>query len=189
MLDIIIHEISAVMSKVDEENVSTLAVQLYEKKKQGQGKIFVVGEGRSGLVAKAFAMRLMHLGAEVYVVGETITPSIQVMDIMVAISGSGTTAGVVRSAQKAQQLGCFVVAVTTNEQSELGQIADFILNVPAATKYRKEGETPSIQPLSSLFDQSVHILLDATCLAYAKLAEESSEESCDDALRRHSNLE
>lgn len=34
--------------------------------------IFVMGAGRSGFVAKAFAMRLMHLGYNVYVVGKTV---------------------------------------------------------------------------------------------------------------------
>ncbi len=37
-------------------------------------RIYVMGAGRSGLIAKAFAMRLMHLGMHSYVVGETITP-------------------------------------------------------------------------------------------------------------------
>ncbi|MFH1006796.1 MAG: 6-phospho-3-hexuloisomerase, partial [Candidatus Latescibacterota bacterium] len=36
--------------------------------------IFVAGAGRSGLAMKTFGMRLMHLGLDVHVVGETITP-------------------------------------------------------------------------------------------------------------------
>ena len=42
--------------------------------------IFVTGAGRSGLAAKAFAMRLMHLGLSAYVVGETISPAIHKND-------------------------------------------------------------------------------------------------------------
>jgi D-arabinose 5-phosphate isomerase GutQ len=42
-------------------------------------------------MGRAFAMRLMHLGATSFVVGETITPSIQENDVFVAISGSGKT--------------------------------------------------------------------------------------------------
>ncbi|MEM2817946.1 MAG: SIS domain-containing protein, partial [Archaeoglobaceae archaeon] len=47
-------------------------------------RIFVVGIGRSGLVAKAFAMRLMHLGYKAFVIGETTTPRIEAGDLLVA---------------------------------------------------------------------------------------------------------
>ncbi|MGI6473048.1 MAG: hypothetical protein ACOX0J_01670 [Thermoactinomyces vulgaris] len=43
----------------------------------------------------------------------------------------------------------------------------------------------TIQPLGSLFDQSVHILLDAVCLEYGRMKEVAH----DKAVRRHSNLE
>jgi len=39
-------------------------------------RIYVTGAGRSGLIARAFAMRLLHLGFDVFVVGETVTPAI-----------------------------------------------------------------------------------------------------------------
>ncbi|QYO62744.1 hypothetical protein [Leptolyngbya sp. 7M] len=47
-------------------------------------RIFVFGGGRSGLVMRMTAMRLMHLGCQVYVVGETITPSIARGDLLIA---------------------------------------------------------------------------------------------------------
>ena len=40
-------------------------------------RIFVYGAGRSGLVAKAFAIRLVHLGFQTFVIGETITGPVQ----------------------------------------------------------------------------------------------------------------
>ena len=54
-------------------------------------RIFVAGAGRSGLAAKAFAMRLMHLGLPVFVAGETTTPGIRAGDLLVIGSGSGAT--------------------------------------------------------------------------------------------------
>jgi len=57
--------------------------------------IFLMGAGRSGLVARAFAMRLMHLGLKVYVVGETTTPAVKRGDLVIAISGSGETRSIV----------------------------------------------------------------------------------------------
>ena len=38
-------------------------------------RIFVGGAGRSGFAARGFSNRLMHLGFQVYFVGEPTTPS------------------------------------------------------------------------------------------------------------------
>ena len=118
-------------------------------------------------MARAFAMRLMHLGLTVYVIGETTTPAVAAGDTVVAVSGSGTTAGTVRVADQAQEVGATVLAVTTEPESPLGRLAGSILVIPAATKYRRDGEAPTIQPLSSLFDQATHVALDAICLDLA----------------------
>ena len=56
--------------------------------------IFVFGAGRSGLVGKAFAMRLVHLGKTVHFVGDSTVPAITHQDVLVVISGSGKTSSV-----------------------------------------------------------------------------------------------
>ena len=176
----ILKEIETVLSQVAEEELQQVALEMQKAK-----RIFIIGEGRSGLMAKSFAMRLMHLGATVYVVGETITPSIAGGDLLVAVSGSGTTKSVVWKAEKTQSLGCSVIAVTTNPESALVVSATKVLHVPAATKYRRENELQTIQPLGSLFDQCVHILFDTICLLFSKLNEVDHTA----AFGRHSNLE
>ena len=176
----ILKEVETVLSQVEQDQLQELAIQLQKAK-----RIFVIGEGRSGLMAKSFAMRLMHLGATVFVVGETITPSIEERDLLVAISGSGTTRNVVWTAEKTKSLGCLVMAVTTSPESPLAAAATQILHVPAATKYRRENELQTIQPLGSLFDQCAHILFDSLCLLYSNL----NEVDYTLAFSRHSNLE
>ena len=176
----ILHEIDTVLRQVREEQLQELAVKLQKAK-----RLFVVGEGRSGFMAKSFAMRLMHLGANTYVVGETITPAIAEGDLLIAVSGSGLTKSVVWTSEKTKALGCSVIAVTTNPESPLAKAATDILHVPAATKYRRENELKTIQPLGSLFDQSVHILFDTLCLLYAHLNNVNNAE----AFSRHSNME
>jgi 6-phospho-3-hexuloisomerase len=176
----ILSEVSDVLNQVNEDELEGISRKLGAAK-----RIFVVGEGRSGLMAKSFAMRLMHLGATVYVVGETITPSIAQGDCLVAVSGSGTTQNVVSVAEKSTMIGCDVIAVTTNPESPLAKYAKTILHVPAATKYRKENEAPSIQPLGSLFDQAVHLTFDTLCLFYASERHVDHER----AFKKHSNLE
>jgi 6-phospho-3-hexuloisomerase len=68
-------------------------------------RIFVLGEGRSGLAVRMAAMRLMHLGLRVHVVGETTTPALNDGDVLIAASGSGDTPGVVMTAEQARTAG------------------------------------------------------------------------------------
>ncbi|MCP6043014.1 SIS domain-containing protein, partial [Klebsiella pneumoniae] len=68
-------------------------------------KIFVAGGGRSGFMAKAFVMRMMHVGLDVYVVGETVTPNLEVDDIFIVGSGSGETQSLAAMTKKAKSIG------------------------------------------------------------------------------------
>lgn len=179
-INTILTEIEQVTNQLEETSVTEVVVAISQSK-----RIFVIGEGRSGLMGKSFAMRLMHLGAEVYVVGETITPSISKDDLLVSISGSGSTKSVVWTSEKAASLGCKVIAITTNLESDLAQHANLILHIPAATKYRRDHEQASIQPLGSLFDQCAHIVFDSICLEYAEKKEYGNQQ----AFNMHSNLE
>ena len=58
--------------------------------------------------------------------------------------------------------------MTTDRQSPLARLADRTLVVPAATKWRRQGEAATEQPLGSLFDQACHLALDAVCLHLAR---------------------
>ncbi|WP_419880403.1 6-phospho-3-hexuloisomerase [Peribacillus sp. B-H-3] len=177
---IILKEMDGVLAQVDQQNLSEIAKLL-----KRSNRIFVIGEGRSGLMAKSFAMRLMHLGASVFVVGETITPSIGAGDTLVAVSGSGTTKSVVWTAEKAKSINCEVVGISTKKESGLGLSSSHLVHIPAATKFRREGETETIQPLGSLFDQCAHIVFDTICLLYADLNHVDNSQ----AFKQHSNLE
>lgn len=179
-LTTVLGEITGVAEKTDREQLTGLVDRL-----TGAPRVFVTGEGRSGLMGKAFAMRLMHLGLTVYAMGETITPAVEEGDLVVAISGSGRTGGTVRAAESARSAGAAVHAVTTDPASPLGEVADAALVLPAATKYRRADEAPTIQPLSSLFDQMTHIALDVVCLEVARRRDIDN----DRARASHSNTE
>ena len=133
--------------------------------------IFVTGAGRSGLAAKAFAMRLMHLGLSAYVVGETISPAIHKNDCIIAISGSGETNTIVSAARIAKDRGSRVLAVTSYPESTLGQLTDSYLLVKGRTKqevddenYMKRqihGNYTSLTPLGTAFELTTLVFLDA----------------------------
>ena len=174
----IMTEINEVMQQVDETQLEA-ALPYFQKTK----RIFVIGAGRSGFQAKGFAMRLMHIGYTDFVMGETITPSIQKGDTWVAISGSGTTKSIVADTQIAKKMGLAIVVLTSDPTSPLAELADQVTVVPGATK--TGAGIKSVQLLSSLFDQTVHITLDALTLMLAKRDDTSNE----DALHEHVNVE
>lgn len=159
VLRTIMNEIEDVTGKVKEDELQAVIHEIDKNK-----RIFVCGEGRSGLSAKGFAMRLMHLGYTVYAVGETITPAVSGKDIFIAVSGSGTSQNVVNDAKKAAEKGCVVIAVTSKPESPLAALARHVLTIPGTVKGDTKEARGSIQLLSSLFDQSLHITLDALCL-------------------------
>lgn len=161
-LDTIRSELAEVCGQVRDADIESCCREL-----TGAARIFVVGAGRSGFMASAFAMRLLHLGYVVHVVGEATCPAFAAGDTVVAVSGSGGTSGTVRAVREANRARATVIAVTTDSTSELAEAASTVLAIPAATKHRADREAPTVQPLSSLFDQTVHLVLDAVCLKLA----------------------
>ncbi|UZE92581.1 MAG: 6-phospho-3-hexuloisomerase [Methanosarcinales archaeon] len=131
-------------------------------------KIFVMGAGRSGLVGRAFAMRLMHLDLSVFVVGETVTPAIEQGDVLVIISGSGETKSIVELARVGKQCGAKLISIISNTSSSLAKISDVAIEVKGRTKIDKidylerqvRGEYYSLAPLGTLFETTSMVFLD-----------------------------
>lgn len=147
-------------------------------------RVFTVGTGRSGLALQMLCMRLMHLGIDAHVVGETTAPAIVEGDVLIAASGSGGTKRVVNAAKTAVKQGAQVVAITTNPGSDLaGESAD-VLEVAAADKQDFEGNA-SQQYAGSLFEQGVLILGDGLFHSLWQTAGDSAQE----LWRNHANLE
>jgi 6-phospho-3-hexuloisomerase len=159
-------------------------------------RIYVIGAGRSGLVAKAFAMRLMHLGLKAYVVGETITPALNKGDVMVIFSGSGRTKTVADLAETAKEIGGRICLITSNADSRIGKIADCIVIIEHqrddvdddAFEFeirQMTGDHKSFAPLGTLFETTSMIFADAVISRMMEIAK--IDES---ALKnRHTNIE
>jgi 6-phospho-3-hexuloisomerase len=112
----------------DEDKVNFVTTLLHPQYKRR----FIIGSGRTGFMMKSFAMRLMHLDiGEIYVVGETVTPSLESKsDLIIAGSGSGTTLEVVDPVKVAKELGITVLSITSNKNSPLAQNSDVLVYVP-----------------------------------------------------------
>ena len=171
-------EVDGVLEKIDENQLEEAARLI-----QPQTPLFADGEGRSGLQAKGFAMRLMHVGFKPWVIGETVTPSLRKGDVYLGVSGSGKTPGTVANARRAKEMGLKVIAVTSKADSPLAECADAVIIIPGRVK--QDSAAGSIQLLSSLFDQCTHIALDALCLMLSRRDNVSDA----DANANHANVE
>ncbi|MCC6010965.1 MAG: 6-phospho-3-hexuloisomerase [Desulfurococcaceae archaeon] len=189
ILDFIYRAIELISDSEKEAFINTLL----EARKDNK-RIFVAGAGRSGLVARAFALRLLHLGFNVYVVGETILPPLIKGDVLLAVSGSGRTKSVVAIAEAAKSIGAKIVALTTYPDSPLGKIADILVRIPGRTKLAREedyyvrqvmGVHEPLAPLGTLFEATTMIFLDGIVAELmSKLGVTEAE-----LRERHANIE
>ena len=175
----IIEELKKVIEHVPQDACTALCGAI-----AGAARVFAVGAGRSGLVAKAFAMRLMHLGCDAYVCGEMVTPSFQKGDLLLIVSGSGETASLTAMAGKARAVGGSLALVTVRAESTIGAMAEVIVPVPAPTP-KADNAFHSIQPMGALFEQSCFLLLDAVVM---ELMERLGQDEAS-MYARHANLE
>jgi 6-phospho-3-hexuloisomerase len=177
----VIRELDRTLKAVAPQEAERLADFIF-----AANRIFVAGAGRSGLAMRAFAMRLMHMGFSVYVVGETVTPAIKADDLIVIGSGSGATATLVAIASKAKSLGASLALVTIFPGSPIGRLADAVVKIPASTpKAQGDAHYASVQPMGSLFEQSLLIVLDIIVM---RVMERMSFDSTT-MFERHANLE
>ena len=150
-------------------------------------RIFCAGAGRSALVVRGFAMRLAHLGKTVFVVGETTTPPVGPDDLLLIASGSGRTESIRAIAQKAQDLGAGIMLFTINADSPVGELTNCIVELPAPSpkvSFATEG-IRSVQPMGTLFEQSLGILFDALIVLLMRREGVTPEKM----FARHANLE
>jgi len=185
--------ITAVLDKLRPEEVNRFVDELIDVYKSGH-KVVVVGMGRSGLVARGFAMRLMHLGFKSYVLGETITPSIGDGDVVVAISGSGTTSLVIAAAEAAKKMRSTIIAITSYSDSPLAKTADAVVIVPGRTKVARIddyfarqilGLHEPLAPLGTLFEDAAMVFLDSVVAELMKRLNKTEE----DLEKMHANVE
>ena len=177
----VIEELNTCLGSIKEEEAQE-ALHIIDSSQ----RVFCAGAGRSGLGIRAFAMRLMHLGKTTYVMGETTTPAIKENDLLVIASGSGRTASLVAAAEKAKKRGVKILLFTIDPNSPIGKIADFSVKFPAPSeKAEGGGVAVSIQPMGSLFEQSLFLLLD--CLIVNLMARHNQTSSV--MFANHANLE
>lgn len=181
------------MDLISDEHVDALINELIEAHKRGS-KILIIGAGRTGLVGKAFAQRLLHLGYNVAVLGETIVPRINSNDLVISLSGSGRTKLVVTATEAAKAVGARIVVITSLADSPLAKLADVLVVVPGRTKIASEedyfarqilGIHEPLAPLGTLFEDTLMVFLDGVIVELMNRLGKTEE----DLKEAHANIE
>ncbi|WP_031433505.1 6-phospho-3-hexuloisomerase [Methylomarinum vadi] len=173
---LVVDKISGILGATDDTYEDKLTQML-----DSASRIFISGAGRSKLVGNFFAMRLMHGGYDVSVVGEIVTPSIKKGDLLIIISGSGETEQLIAYTKKAKQIGAKIVLISAKSDSSIGDLADTVLQIGKAEQYAKVKG----MPMGTVFELSTLFFLEATIshIIHEKGIEEEVMRS------RHANLE
>lgn len=172
-------EVNAILAAVSDADGEAMVAAILAAR-----RVYVLGLGRSGLLLRMFAMRLMQIGLNAHVVGDATTPAIEAGDLLIALSGSGRTETVVALARKAKGYGARVLAITSSRATPLADLADTILIVPAGS-VKTDVTTPTRLPLANALEQAMALVLD--CVG-AMLADRCGQDNAT-MMRRHANLE
>lgn len=174
-------ELSATLARVKEEQVRALYDALMTRRDR---QIFVCGAGRCQYMLRAFCMRLMHLGFQAHVVGDTATPRLNSGDLLILADGAGGLTTIAAVARLAKTSGAQIAFLTIVPDSLIGREADIIIEIPGRTA-AAGGIGESIQPGGGRYEQSLLILLDSIVAAIV----EELELDRGAPFARHTNLE
>jgi 6-phospho-3-hexuloisomerase len=177
---VILEELRAVMAKIPKTVTAQFVDQLLTAE-----QIFVVGRGRTGLVAGAFAMRLMHLGLKVFIVGEITTPKIGSRDLLIACSGGGSSRTVQQMCDIAKRNRAAIAVLSYNAKAPVANGATVFVQVQTPNLRATGKARRTAQPLGSLFEQALLIYFDGLVLRLM----DRMRISADDMAARHTNLE
>ncbi|HMM74607.1 MAG TPA: 6-phospho-3-hexuloisomerase [Gammaproteobacteria bacterium] len=172
----ILDRVDAVLAGAEAGDVRRLIEAL-----DGAPRIFVSGAGRSALAARFFAMRLMHCGYTVFVVGEIVTPSVAAGDLLLVLSGSGATETLLPIARKARAAGARVALLTSKPASPLAELAHELVALGADGSAQPR---PGL-PMGTVFELSALVFFESVIYELV-----TAKGLCEEELRaRHANLE
>lgn len=152
--ELILNKINSVLQATDESLVGSLVSAV-----DNANRIFITGAGRSGLVSRFFAMRLMHSGYKVYMVGEIVTPSIQAGDLFIVVSGSGGTETLMPLVRKAKSMGAKIAVISMKTNSPMAELADLVCAIGSGND-ASFGLVKGM-PMGTVFELSTLVFLEA----------------------------
>lgn len=174
----VVTECKNALEQVDPRQVETLV-----KAMEQANTVFVIGVGRVMIAMEAWIKRFNHLGIPMIDVGALNEPALRPGDLLIVASGSGNTVVPVAIAKKAKSLGAVIGHICSSEHGEVAKYRDFVVKIPVAKNSIPSDAVQSVQPMTSLFEQSVFLLGDIISLMLVERRGQEKLWQC------HANLE
>lgn len=176
----VLTELDSALGSVDSETVQKFVDEVLKA-----DQVFFVGVGRVLLSLQAICKRLAHLGIKTHYVGEITEPAITKQDLLIVGSGSGGSLFPLGIAKKAHGIGAKIIHIGSNPNSEMKDLCEFMVRIPVRTKNYLEDEIDSIQPMTTLFEQSLLLFGDIV----AKMIIDEKQMDMKSLWKYHANLE
>jgi len=188
-----------VISEIEQSllNVSPKQTQLLIDQIVSAQRVFLVAIGRVQLSLQCFGKRLAHLGVKVELVGSLTEKPATKKDLLIVASGSGESLIPIQITKKAKSIGCKIFLITSAKNSTIRKLSNFYVELKAPSKkdfgtnfnkslFDSSSKTQkSVQPMSSLFDQALHIYGDIVSLGIIEKLKISKKK----LWKLHANLE
>ena len=178
----VINETHSLLHTLDMEKITEWLCALSSK--WTKRRIFFWARGRSFLILRGFAMRLMHMGYQVHIVGEVDCPSIDKDDVLIVASGSGSTGSILLFAEKAKKIGASVAAIIGKPETPLHTLCNLVVEfhpemIPESQQLNANGGGTRFEHSLMLFFDSciLNLIYDKRGLVYQEM------------MKRHANLE
>lgn len=131
----------------------------------GAHRIMCYGVGREGLMMRALAMRLFHLGCDAHVVGDMTTPPVRKGDVLFVSAGPGHFSTVAALAEIARASGGRVICITAEPEGAVPKAADLTIHLPAQTMAADQGAAAtSVLPMGSLYEALMFLFFEILVL-------------------------
>src|ERR1700712_3267322 len=176
----VLSELSGVFARIDDDTPRKMTSAILQSR-----RIACHGVGREGLMMRALAMRLMHLGFDAHVVGEVTAPPIHAGDLLIASAGPGDLPTVSALMTVAKNTGARIMLITAQPESKAAQIADDVIVLPAQTMADDGDSSSSLLPMGSVFEIAMLLFFDLIAL----MLRDQTDQTADQMRRRHTNLE
>ena len=170
----VLRDLQRILDAVSEERTTEFVAAIRDAR-----RVFMYGLGRSGLVARMFGMRLVHLERAATIVGDTTTPAIRKGDLLVVCTRTGLSPILHHAVNLAHKEGASVAVVAGMEDAPLARKAGLVVRLPLEAAGRERN-----QPMGSLFEQALHVYLDTVVLRLM----DALGKTVEDMERVHSNL-
>jgi 6-phospho-3-hexuloisomerase len=134
-------------------------------------QIFVYGAGRSGIIGRAFAMRLVQAGLRAYVIGESVTPLVRAGDAVFLLSAQGESYSSIQTGNIVRREGAQLIVLTSKPESKIAHTATHLLTV----EFESDPDQPQYAPLGTLFEEASLRLTDGLIAELLRVRGETEE--------------